>query len=164
MHLNTIEIKPIGKIFTPHYTIQSIPIQPIAAEGVKGHIELLPKYVDGLKDIEGFSHIILIYYFHKIRGFELQVTPFMDTVKHGIFATRSPKRPNAMGISTVRLNSVDANILHIEDVDMLNGTPLIDIKPFFSKFDNRIDAKAGWLDARGDIPVERMISDKRFKQ
>jgi tRNA-Thr(GGU) m(6)t(6)A37 methyltransferase TsaA len=89
--------------------------------------------------------------------------PFMDTKEHGIFATKSPKRPNAIGLSTVKLLGIDNNIIHIEMVDMLNGSPLIDIKPFFPKFDNRKKAKSGWLDNQGNIPINKLRSDERFK-
>jgi len=162
MLLNPIIINPIGVIHTPHKNIKNIPIQPIAADGIKGYIELLPEFVDGLLDLDGFSHITLFYHFHKIKGFELQVIPFMDTVKHGIFACKSPKRPNAIGISTVKLLKIERNIIHIEQVDMLDNTPLIDIKPFFAKYDNRIDAISGWLDSKNNIPLNQMLSDERF--
>ena len=101
--METITIKPIGTIFTPHTSIKDMPIQPLAAKGIRGFIKLLPEYTEGLKDLEGFSHITLLYHFHKINGVELVVTPFMDTEKHGIFACKAPKRPNAIGISTVKL-------------------------------------------------------------
>lgn len=123
-----------------------MPIQPIAAKGIKGKIELLPKYAAGLKDLEGFSHITLIYHFHKIEGFELEVIPFMDTEKRGIFACKAPKRPNAIGISTVKVIKIENNIIYVEEVDMLNGTPLIDIKPFYPKYDNRDNVTIGWLE------------------
>jgi tRNA-Thr(GGU) m(6)t(6)A37 methyltransferase TsaA len=140
-----------------------MPIQPIAADGIKGYIELLPEYVAGLKDLEGFSHITLIYYFHKIEGFELEVIPFMDTEKRGIFSCKAPKRPNAIGLSTVKLLKIEGNILHIEQVDMLDETPLIDIKPFFPKYDNRDNVSIGWLEKNKDIPLEKMRADERFK-
>ncbi|VBB44693.1 conserved hypothetical protein [uncultured Paludibacter sp.] len=162
--MNPIKINPIGTIHTPHKSIDNIPIQPIAAEGTKGHIELLPEYVKGLKDMEGFSHITLIYHFHKINGYELKVIPFMDTVERGIFACKAPKRPNAIGISTVKLLGIENNIIHIEQVDMLDGTPLIDIKPFYPRYDNRLaDVKIGWLEKNKDIPLDKLRSDKRFK-
>lgn len=161
--MDLITIQPIGTIHTPHTNVMNMPIQPIAADGIKGYIELLPEYVAGLKDIEGFSHITLIYRFHKINGFELEVIPFMDNESRGIFATKAPKRPNAIGISTVKLIRVDNNILHIEQVDMLDGTPLIDIKPFYPRYDNRQEVKIGWLEKNQDLPVENLRSDNRFK-
>ena len=162
--MDEINIKPIGTIFTPHTTIENMPIQPLAANGIRGFIKLLPEYTEGLKDLEGFSHITLIYHFHKINGFELVVTPFMDTEKHGIFACKAPKRPNAIGISTVKLISINENIITIEQVDMLDGTPLIDIKPFYPRYDNRLNVKTGWLGKLKQLPVEKLRSDERFKE
>jgi len=161
--MDKIIILPIGIIHTPFTEIKNMPIQPVAAEGIKGYIELFPEYIEGLKDIEGFSHLTLIYRFHKIEGFDLQVIPFMDTEKRGIFSCKAPKRPNAIGISTVKLISVENNILHIEQVDMLDDTPLIDIKPFYPRYDNRFDVKIGWLEKNKNLLVEKLRSDERFK-
>ncbi len=161
--MKEIVIKPIGIIYTPHEDIRNMPIQPIAAEGARGRIELLPEYTRGLKDLEGFSHITLLYHFHKIRGFELEVIPFMDTEKRGIFACKAPKRPNAIGISTVKLIEIQGNIIHVEQVDMLNATPLIDIKPFYPRYDNRENTKIGWLEKNKELPLEKLRSDERFK-
>ncbi len=163
MQSKQITINPIGIIHTPFNDIKGMPIQPLAAKGVKGHIELFPKYIEGLTDIEKFSHITLLYHLHKINGYDLLVKPFMDNKEHGIFATKSPKRPNAIGLSTVKLLGIENNIIHIEMVDMFNGTPLIDIKPFFSKFDNRTNTKSGWLDNQENIPIRELRSDERFK-
>jgi tRNA-Thr(GGU) m(6)t(6)A37 methyltransferase TsaA len=161
--MDTIVIHPIGVIHTPHKDINNIPIQPIAAEGIRGHIELLPEYVEGLKDLDGFSHITLLYHFHKISGYKLTVVPFMDTEERGIFACKAPKRPNAIGLSTVRLIGIKKNIITIEQVDMLDGTPLIDIKPFYSCYDNRENVRSGWLEEKGEIPLAKLRSDERFK-
>jgi tRNA-Thr(GGU) m(6)t(6)A37 methyltransferase TsaA len=161
--METIIINPIGVIRTPYTDIKNMPIQPIAAEGVKGHIELLPEYVTGLKDLDGFSHIILVYSFHKIVGYELEVIPFMDDKPHGVFASKAPKRPNAIGISTVKLINIEGNIIHIEQVDMLDGTPLIDIKPFYPRYDNRENVAIGWLEKNKDLPVEKLRADERFR-
>lgn len=109
--MKPIIIHPIGVIHTPHIDIKNMPIQPMAADGIKGQIVLLPEYVWGLKDLEGFSHITLIYHFHKIEGFELEVIPFMDTEKRGIFSCKAPKRPNAIGLSTVKLLGIEGNIV-----------------------------------------------------
>lgn len=163
MQSKQITINSIGIIHTPFNDINGMPIQPLAAKGVQGHIELFPEYLEGLTDLEGFSHITLLYYFHKINGYDLLVKPFMDTETHGIFSTKSPKRPNSIGCSTVKLLGIENNIVHIEMVDMLNGTPLIDIKPFFSKFDNRINTKSGWLDNQENILIRNLRSDTRFK-
>ncbi len=161
--MKEITIKPIGVIHTPFVEINNMPIQPLAAEGVKGVIELDESFVDGLKDLNGFSHITLIYQFHKVDGYKLQVVPFMDTEPHGIFATKAPKRPNAIGISTVKLMSIKNNLIEIEQIDVLDGTPLIDIKPFYPRYDNREDVQIGWLEKNKNLSVEKLRSDERFK-
>lgn len=161
--MEQIVIHPIGTIRTPHTDITNMPIQPIAAEGIKGYIELLPEYAEGLSDLDGFSHITLIYHFHKAGGFKLKVVPFMDTRERGIFSCKAPKRPNAIGTSTVRLLSIDGNIVHIDQVDMLDGTPLIDIKPFYPRYDNRDNVTIGWLEKNKDLPLEALRADERFK-
>jgi len=161
--MESIIIQPIGVIRTPHTDVKNMPIQPIAADGITGHIELFPEYVAGLKDLDGFSHITLLYHFHKIEGYELEVVPFMDTKKHGIFSTKAPKRPNAIGISTVKLTGIEGIILYIEQADMLDFTPLIDIKPFYPRYDNRNDVRIGWLEKNKDLPLEKLRSDERFK-
>jgi tRNA (adenine37-N6)-methyltransferase len=160
--MEEIIINPIGNIITPFREIKNMPIQPIAAEGIKGYIEVYPEYLKGLKDIAGFSHLILLYHFHLVTEYQLSVVPFMDDIAHGIFATRAPTRPNRIGISIVKLIKIENNLLCIEGVDMLNGTPLIDIKPFYPKYDNRTNVKSGWLESKGDIPVTSMTSDERF--
>lgn len=160
----TIEINPIGVIRTPYKKVSDMPIQPMAATSCEAYIELDRKYLAGLKDIEGFSHLTLLYHFHKVEGYELQVTPFMDDEEHGIFACRSPKRPNAIGISTVQLLSVEDNIIHIAQADVLDGTPVVDIKPFFARYDNRTEhVRSGWLDKNKPLPAEKMVSDNRFE-
>jgi len=161
--MDSILIQPIGIIHTPYSDIKNMPIQPIAATGIKGYIELLPEYAEGLKDMEGFSHITLVYHFHKINGYDLITIPFMDDKPHGIFACKAPKRPNAIGISTVLLLGIDGNIIHIEQVDMLDGTPLIDIKPFYPRYDNRENVTTGWLEKNIDLPLEKLRSDERYK-
>lgn len=157
----TIELKSLGVIHTAYTKVSEMPIQPLAAKEA-AFIELNPEYVDGLKDLEGFSHITLLYHFHKVEGYELQVTPFMDTEEHGIFATRSPKRPNGIGISTVELLGIKGNIINIGQADMLDGTPLLDIKPFFPRYDNRENVSIGWLEKNKDMPIAELKSDSRF--
>lgn len=161
--MSEISFKPIGIIHTPHVTQENMPIQSLSATGVKATVELLPEYVDGLKDLEDFSHVILLFHFHRSEDFQLHVKPFMDTEIRGLFSTRAPKRPNGIGMSTVKLLGIEGNLLHVEDVDILDGTPLLDIKPFFSKFDNRPDAKSGWLDRSWEERKLKMKSDDRFK-
>lgn len=161
--MSEITFSPIGTIKTPFTSLENMPIQPIGAAGVKSSIELKSEFSDGLKDLEAFSHITLIYYLHEVKDYQLKVIPFMDTNEHGIFATRSPLRPNAIGISTVQLISIDKNILHIEGADILDGTPLLDIKPFFAQFDNRENVKSGWLDKTWKEGNNTLKSDGRFK-
>lgn len=154
-------LRSIGIIRTPFKTRNGIPIQPAASNGTKGSIIMKNKYIPALKDLDGFSHIILIYLFHKSRGYEMQVIPFLDRVKRGLFATRAPRRPNQIGLSVVKLIRMKDNILEIENVDMLDGTPLLDIKPYVPKFNAAYNIKTGWLDEEGN-EVDQTVSDKRF--
>lgn len=157
----TICFNSIGTIHTPFKRKEGMPIQSIGSKGIKGTIKLKRKYVEGLLDLEKFSHIILVYYFHKSKGFNLQVIPFLDDKQHGLFATRAPRRPNAIGISVVKLLSIRDNILEIENVDMLDRTPLLDIKPYVSQFDIHEIEKSGWLNNKTGDPNE-VKSDDRF--
>jgi tRNA (adenine37-N6)-methyltransferase len=160
--LEEIRYKPIGRIHSPFQDVQGMPIQPSGAEGVAGTVELFPEYAEGLKDIEGFSHIILLYHLHLSTAYALQVKPFLDDHLHGVFATRAPKRPNAIGISVVRLLTVTSNIVRIENVDVVDGTPLLDIKPYVPEFDARQVERIGWLSGRsGGAGTAR--ADDRFK-
>ena len=153
---------PIGTIHTPFTEPAGMPIQPAGAKGVKGTITLEEQYREGLRDLAGFSRIILIYAFHRSKGYNLDVIPFLDTKPHGVFATRAPRRPNAIGLSVVRLMAVAGSSLFVQDVDMLDGTPLLDIKPYVPAFDAFPDGKAGWLDrCCGD--AETTLSDDRFR-
>ena len=160
--MNPFTLDPIGIISTPFTTKEGMPIQPSGAKGIKGQILLKEEYVLGLTDLDEFSHIMLIYVFHKSIGFDLMTTPFLDKVPHGVFATRAPKRPNPIGISVVRLLKIDKNILYIENVDMLNETPLLDIKPYIPDFDIQTTDKNGWID-RASNDLHKTQSDKRFK-
>ncbi|MCK4716136.1 MAG: tRNA (N6-threonylcarbamoyladenosine(37)-N6)-methyltransferase TrmO [Candidatus Marinimicrobia bacterium] len=144
--MDEVKYKPIGVIHSPFKEPKGTPIQPAGARGINGTVEVFPEYAEGLKDIEGFSHIILICHFHLSRGWSLEVKPFMDDQLHGLFATRAPARPNPIGISIVRLVRVEENILHIQDVDIVDGTPLLDIKPYIPEFDMRDVEKIGWLE------------------
>ena len=162
MKTTKITYSPIGVIHSPFTNIEDIPIQPKFAKGIKGEIEILPKYVKGLKDIGGFSHIIAVYHFHLSKGFSLEVTPFLDKIKRGLFSTRAPKRPNQIGISVLKLNKVTGNLLHVENVDIVDGTPLIDLKPYVSGFDAVKHEKNGWLGKNIGI-IKDKKSDKRFK-
>lgn len=158
----TLSLSIIGTITTPHDSLQGMPIQPSGAGNISGVAEVFPEFTEGLKDLAGFSNIILIYHLHKVQGYQLIVKPFMDDTEHGIFSTRSPKRPSPIGISTVRLVKVEENKIFFEGADMLNETPLLDIKPFMRQFDNRPHAVSGWLDKKNDDLVMRTRSDSRF--
>lgn len=144
--MDIIKYKPIGIIHSPFKVPKGTPIQPESARRIKGTVEVFPDYVEGLKDVEGFSHIILIYHFHLSKKVKLAATPFMDDEKRGVFAMRGPSRPNPIGVSVVRLIDVKGNILHIQDVDIVDGTPLLDIKPYVPEFDIRDAKKIGWLE------------------
>jgi tRNA-Thr(GGU) m(6)t(6)A37 methyltransferase TsaA len=137
----------IGVIHSPFTEKDQTPIQAARSLAI-GLVEIYPEFAEGLKDIEGLSHIYLLYVFHKSTGYTLQVKPFLDDQEHGIFATRYPYRPNPIGISTVRLVSRQGNALTIEGVDVLDGTPLLDIKPYVPDFDLRSDVRAGWYETR----------------
>lgn len=160
--MDEIRIRPIGVIRTPFIEIVATPIQPIAAEGITGRLEIQPEYEEGLEDLAGFSHITLLYYFHRVHSYALKVVPFMDTVERGVFATKAPKRPNHIGVSTVKLLSISGTTLEVEGVDMLDGTPLLDIKPFYPRYDNRDNVTLGWIENHRDFPLERMKADSRF--
>lgn len=144
--MNAIKYKPIGVIHSPFKEPEGTPIQPAGAKGINGTVEIFPEYAEGLKDIEGFSHIILIYHFHLSRVALLKVKPYMDNQLHGVFAMRGPSRPNPIGISAVRLVRIEDNILHIQDVDIVDETPLLDIKPYVPEFDVREAERTGWLE------------------
>ena len=137
--------KPIGTIKSPFKSSIGMPIQPKGALGIKGKVIVKKRYSAGLKDLAGFSHIILIYYFHLASKYALEVKPYMGKNFHGVFATRAPARPNALGISIVKLTNICGNILEIEDVDIIDNTPLLDIKPYVPDFDVKKVKRVGWL-------------------
>jgi tRNA-Thr(GGU) m(6)t(6)A37 methyltransferase TsaA len=157
-----IEYQPIGVIHSPFQSTEGMPIQPSGAAGIRGTVELFPRFSQGLKDLDGFSHIILLYHFHRSTGCSLLVTPFLDSVEHGVFATRAPKRPNSIGMSVVKLVRVDESTLHVENIDVLDGTPLLDIKPYVPQFDQPLEYRIGWLEHAKDR-VRESRADDRFK-
>jgi len=153
---------PIGTIHSPFVEVAGMPIQPSGATGVRGWIEILPRYAQGLNDLDGFSHIILLYHFHRVHKMRLQVLPFLDSEPRGLFATRAPTRPNPIGLSVVKLASVQENVLHVENLDILDGTPLLDLKPYVPQFDVHPADRTGWLEqAQGEARERR--SDERFR-
>ncbi len=158
-----ITYKPIGIIHSPFKEPKGTPIQPSAAEGIDGTVNIFPEYADGLSDIEGFSHIYLLYHFHLVEESKLKVIPFMDDHPHGVFSTRAPGRPNPIGISIVRLIRIEGNVLHIRDVDIVDATPILDIKPYVPEFDIRTVDETGWLEKNvNKLPESK--DDGRFIQ
>lgn len=156
-----MEMQPIGVIRTPFTEAAGTPIQPAGAAGVAGTVELLPAFVAGLQDLDGFSHIILLYLFDRSDGYALQVTPFMDETPRGLFATRAPKRPNPIGLSVVKLDRIAGRVLHVKGVDMLDETPLLDIKPYVPAFDAPSTVRTGWLE-QANASVRDKRADNRF--
>ena len=146
---------PIGIICSPYKESKDIPIQGAFKSEVEGWIELKDKYVGGLKGLNEFSHAIILYYFHKSQKEEIEGRPFLEQNKHGIFAIRSPHRPNHIGFSIVKIKKIEANKMHFTEVDVLDQTPVFDIKPFVKYFDSRDGVRSGWLDKHfkdGNIP------------
>ncbi len=160
--MKSIRYRPIGVIRTPFKKLAGMPIQPAGARRIRGTIELSAGYEAGLKDLDGFSHVILLYHFHRSRGYDLQVTPFLDSKRRGLFATRAPKRPNPIGLSVVRLIRIKGRTLAVEGIDVLDGTPLLDIKPYVPAFDRPKSARAGWL-AGAQARARSRKADNRFK-
>jgi tRNA-Thr(GGU) m(6)t(6)A37 methyltransferase TsaA len=156
-----MELKPIGIIRTPFTKVEGMPIQPAGAGGAMGRVEVFGEYREGLSDLGGFSHVVLLYVFHRSRGYDLCVVPFMDTEKRGLFATRAPRRPNPIGLSVVELDRIEEGVLHVRNVDMLDETPLLDLKPYVPEFDSPPKIRCGWLtEARKNVGKHR--SDGRF--
>jgi tRNA-Thr(GGU) m(6)t(6)A37 methyltransferase TsaA len=156
-----ITIRPIGIIETPFEKLDGMPIQPSGAADVIGTIVIDREYEQGLSDLEGFSHIILLYHFHQSNGYNLMVKPFMDDQKRGLFSTRAPRRPNPIGLSIVQLIKREANRLTIKGIDVVNKTPLIDIKPYVPGFDAKEVTATGWLE-KNYKKATSLKSDDRF--
>ncbi len=162
MQNREIAYRPIGIIHSPFQDVADMPIQPAGARGIAGTVALDERYREGLRDVDGFSHVILIYHFHLSRGHSLLVKPFLDSAMRGVFATRAPRRPNPIGLSMVRLVRIEGTVLYIEDVDIVDGTPLLDLKPYVPLFDGGQDAKTGWLAEHGEGVFDTR-ADERFK-
>jgi tRNA-Thr(GGU) m(6)t(6)A37 methyltransferase TsaA len=160
--MTEIIYQPIGIIHSPFKELAGMPIQPAGAKGVTGTIDIDPAYAEGLTDLDGFSHIILIYHFHRSPGYELRVKAFLDDELHGVFSTRAPSRPNPIGISTVKLIRIEGCTLHIKEVDILDSTPLLDIKPYVPEFDVRSADRTGWLSGKAEEACGKK-ADERFK-
>ncbi len=158
----SFKVSPIGLIHTPFKTSENVPIQP-AFSDVEGEAVVFSEFVDGLHSLEGFSHIILVYWFHKAKSPKLKVQPYLDQAEHGLFATRAPSRPNPIGVSVVELIRIIENKIMFKGADMLDETPLLDIKPYVPGFDGVSNARVGWLERHlSDSEKERKIADSRF--
>ena len=156
----TVEVKPIGIVHSQFTEPRGTPIQPALAKGAEGTVEVFAEYVPGLADLDGFERIWLICWLDRVQDVRLEVTPFLDDVPRGLFATRAPCRPNPIGLSPVRLLGVEGNIAHVADVDLLDGTPLLDIKPYAPRFDCFEGSRSGWL---ASASARREVSDGRFQ-
>jgi len=161
--VETIKFEPIGIIHSPFVESAGMPIQPAGAGGIKGRVELKGEYAECLADLEGFSHIILLYYFHKAKSYLPKVKPFLDDTARGVFATRAPNRPNSIGLSIVRLEKIDGTTLYISNLDILDGTPLLDIKPYVPDFESKENIRIGWLSGKSK-QVNNKKSDTRMSQ
>jgi len=158
--MDKLVMHPIGVIHSPYKKPKDIPIQGTFKSDVEAWIELKEEYAVGLKDLDGFSHAMVLYYFHKSDREELEGMPFLEEVKHGIFAIRSPHRPNHIGLSVVKIKNIQANKMHFTEVDVLDGTPVLDIKPYIGHFDQRDSVICGWVDKhfeKGNIPDKTII-------
>lgn len=148
--MERISYRPIGVIRSDHTKPEDVPIQPVFAAGCRGRAEIFPEFAEGLHDLEGFSHLYMIYHFHRAGPMKLRVKPFMDNMERGLFATRAPVRPNAIGLSIVELVGIEGLVLHLDGVDILDGTPLLDIKPYSARFDCIQNTRNGWQDTVRD--------------
>ena len=159
--MEVIEYRPIGIIHSPHKKPQGSPIQPTAARGIEGEIDIFPEFAEGLEDLTGFSHIFIIYHCHLSKAYSLRVKPFLDNNQRGLFATRAPARPNPIGISVVRLVKIEKGHLDILNVDVVDGTPLLDIKPYVPAFDVHTVDKIGWIEDKTG-KIKETVDDGRF--
>ena len=156
-----ITYSPIGIIHSPFKELAGMPIQPTSEISTEGHIEICSEFIEGIKDLDGFSHIYLIYHLHKVHQSKLTVTPFLDKETHGVLATRAPSRPNPIGLSLVKLIRVEENFIYVDDIDILDKTPLLDIKPYIPQFENANEIRIGWLE-KSKEQVKEKKSDARF--
>ncbi|CDK37883.1 tRNA (N6-threonylcarbamoyladenosine(37)-N6)-methyltransferase TrmO [Halorubrum sp. AJ67] len=162
MPTDTFSYESIGVIRTPFESPEGMPIQPVGADSVTGTVELDPSFADGLADLDGFSHCILLYHFHASGDdAPLSVEPFLDDERRGVFSTRAPQRPNPIGLSVVSVKSVEGRKLTVGGIDVVDGTPLLDIKPYVPEFDVPSETETGWMDASAST-IRSEQADKRF--
>jgi tRNA-Thr(GGU) m(6)t(6)A37 methyltransferase TsaA len=157
--MEEIRFKPIGVVHSQFATPADAPRQPRLSGDAAGMVEVFPEYIDGLKDLDGFSHIILLCYLHLVDGYSLDVTPAWDGQRRGLFSTRTPRRPNPIGLSIVRLTRIEGGTVHVTGIDMVDGTPLLDIKPYVPPFDDEDRPKYGWLEGRMRVRSEKCFKD-----
>ena len=163
MSAQKITFKPIGVIHTPYDDPVGVPIQGSLRKDVEATVELFPEFVDGLQDVDGFSHLILLYQFHLSDGYRLVTKPFLDDTPRGVFAIRSPRRPNPIGMTVVRILGLDGNKLRVAGVDMVNGTPLLDIKPYIPDSDAHDADRMGWIGEKMKEKGSSTKADDRFE-
>jgi tRNA-Thr(GGU) m(6)t(6)A37 methyltransferase TsaA len=157
-----MQLQQIGVIHSPFRRATGTPLQPFCAAGTEGRIEVFDCYREGLVDLDGFERIWVLFWCHRAKRPKMTVVPYRDTVAHGLFATRAPSRPNPIGLSAVRLFEICGNILHVGELDILDGTPVLDIKPYVSQYDSYSAQRCGWLD--GDSAMKRVfVADDRFE-
>jgi len=154
-----IALNPIGVVHSPFAEVAGTPIQPALARGAEGTVEVFEPYVAGLKDLAGFERIWLLVWLHRAPPFQLEVKPFLDDTPRGLFATRAPCRPNPIGLSPVRLLGIDGHVLRVGELDVVDGTPLLDIKPYATRFDVFDVQRCGWLDC---TTASQVVADNRF--
>ncbi len=157
-----IILNPIGVIHSPFTKLEDMPIQPTGSIGTQGTIEIFPEYSQALQDLEGFSHLYAIYQFHMSKGWKAKVKPFLDDQERGLFSTRAPKRPNPIGLSVLEIIAIRENCITVNNLDILDKTPLLDIKPYIPQFEPVENLRIGWLSEQID-EVEHKRSDQRFK-
>jgi len=151
----TVSFTPIGVIYSEHRVAEKTPIQPVYASACTGTVEVFPEYAEGLDDLDGFSHIYLLYHFNRAAPVKLKVRPFLQNVERGVFATRAPCRPNGVGMSIVRLVRREGAVLHVQGLDVLNETPLLDIKPYITRFDCIQTERNGWQDEVSETDAQQ---------
>lgn len=156
-----ITFNPIGIIHSPFRKLEEMPIQPAGAQGITGMIEVYPPYTPALQDLDGFSHIYVLYFFHESHGWKPKVIPFLDQQERGLFATRAPHRPNPIGLSVLKILAISSNQIQVSNVDILDGTPLLDIKPYVPQFDSAENIRIGWIE-QNIRHVEKVRTDRRF--
>jgi tRNA-Thr(GGU) m(6)t(6)A37 methyltransferase TsaA len=159
--VKAIAYEPIGVVRSPYASLDGMPLQTVAAPEVEARVELIPAVHGALRDLDGFSHLWLIVHLHTVDGWTPEVVPFLDTVERGVLATRSPRHPNPIGLSLVELARVEDGVLHVRGIDLLDGTPVLDVKPYVPLFDAREGARAGWFEQVGER-VHEVRSDRRY--